>query len=164
MKPWLRTRLDNLIHELETHIHLPYLMVHGCCRSELENVASSTYDWARLGVKPFANDPSEADLMIVGGWINSTLAEEMKIVYSQLCGRRSVIAVGACSITGGPYATSNEKVIRVADILPVDVYVPGCPPRPEALIDAIRMLKSKMQPGPDHNSVLYAALRDNTRA
>lgn len=163
MKPWLRTKLDKMIHEFETHVHLPYMMVYGCCRTELENVASSTYDWARLGVQGYASEPGEADLIIVGGWVNSMVVEELKLAYAQLCGRRSVIAVGACSIGGGPYSVAQEKIVPVSDILPVDVYVPGCPPRPEALIDAIRMLKTKMQPGLDHTSVLYAALRDSTR-
>lgn len=162
-KPWLKTKLDNFTLHMETHVHLPFVVANGCCQIELENVASSTYDWRRLGVQKVAIQPDEADLLIVAGWINPQVAEELKRVHSSLVGRKSVIAVGACAISGGPYLASNQKPILASDILPVDVYVPGCPPRPESLIEAIRLLKYKLQPQPDRMSVLYSALKDNTR-
>ncbi len=161
-KPWLKTKLDSLIANMESHIHFPFIVANGCCRPEIENVSSSTYDWSRLGVQKNANEPEQADLLIVAGWINESVASEIKDIYKNLIGRRSVIAVGACALSGGPYTVSGNKPILVSDILPVDVYVPGCPPRPEAIIEAIRLLKNKMQPRPNQTSVLYSALKDNS--
>lgn len=161
-KPWFKTKIDNLIANMESHIHFPYIVANGCCRPEVENVASSTYDWSRLGVQKECDEPEQADLLIVAGWINESVATDLKDIYKNLIGRRSVIAVGACALSGGPYAVSGQKPVLVSDILPVDVYVPGCPPRPEAIIEAVRLLKFKMQPRPDQTSVLYSALKDNS--
>ena len=161
-KTWLKTKIDSLILHMESHIHFPYVIANGCCRPEIENVASSTYDWSRLGVQKNREEPEQADLLIVAGWINESVAAELKEVYKNLIGRRSVIAVGACALSGGPYSASGTKPILVSDILPVDVYVPGCPPRPEAIIEAVRLLKFKMHPRPDQTSVLYSALKDNS--
>ncbi len=161
-KAWFKTKIDNLILEMESHVHFPFAVANGCCQPEIENVASSTYDWSRLGVQKISEDASQSDLLIVAGWINETIAIELKDIYKTLIGRRSVIAVGACALSGGPYVVSGQKPILASDILPVDVYVPGCPPRPEAIIEALRLLKFKMNPQPDQTSVLYSALKDKS--
>lgn len=148
---------------MESHVHFPFIVASGCCKSELENVMSSTYDWSRLGVQRQAEDPQDADLLIVAGWIDPSFAQDLREVYVKLIGRKSVIAVGACSISGGPYLTSGVKPVLAADILPVDVFVPGCPPRPEAIIEAVRLLKDKMRPKPSPTTVLYSALKDHSR-
>ena len=164
MKPWIKQRLDQVIQNIESNAHIPHVQAMGCCQPEIENVMASTYDWSRLGVAKAVENPGEADLLIVAGWINQSLAKHLKETYANLTGRRSVIAVGSCALSGGPYlAGTSEKPIVVSDILPVDVFVPGCPPRPEALIDAIRSLKARMKPGPNKTAVLYAALRDHSR-
>lgn len=142
---------------------MPFIRSYGCCSTEIENAISSTYDWSRLGVVEAALAPSESDLLIVAGWITPEVAEELKQAHNQLMGKKSVIAIGACAISGGPYLASKEKPILVHNILPVDIYVPGCPPRPEAILEAIKLLKQKLKPGPDQLSVLYRALRDQAR-
>ncbi len=123
---------------------------------------SSTYDWSRIGVSQPSADPQECNLLIVSGWLNKDLIEEVRTAYAELSGRRLVIAVGACAISGGPFARGDQKVTKLSDVIPVDVYVPGCPPRPEALIDAVRILKTKMGPKSDQKKVLYEALRSQS--
>lgn len=162
MQRWFTTQMKHLEEWAERHTHHPYPLATGCCRPEVENVMSSTYDWSRLGVAQPSDNPQECDLLIVSGWLNPVLAEEVKKAYSELSGRRFVIAVGACTISGGPFARSGEKVTLLEDLVPVDVFVPGCPPRPEALIDAIRVLKSEMGPKSDQKKVLYEALRSQS--
>lgn len=137
-------------------------MVHGCCALEVQNAGEATYGWKRLGMQAVATHPSQADVLIVGGWVSSEFAEQLKLAYAALAGHRYVIVVGACAISGSPYSTSGEKIIKVSDILPVDVFVPGCPPRPEALIEAIQTLKNKSRPTRDQRKVIYEALKGPT--
>lgn len=151
--------LKEFIEKSESKIHIPWTLTRGCCSVELENVASSTYEWRRLGIENSADHPSQADTLIVAGWINSDFAEELKEAYAQLSGVRAVIAVGTCALSGAPYKLSGEKVIAVSDILPVDVFVPGCPPRPEAILEAIQTLKNKRKPIVDQKKVIYEALK-----
>lgn len=158
----IRKLASQLEAKIESHIHVPWVMATGCCKVELENVSAATYDWRRIGIVDLSSHPSEADVMIVAGWINEAVADQLKSAYSELVGPRSVIAVGACAISGSPYAAGAEKIIRVSDILPVDVYVPGCPPRPEVLLDAIQILKTKRRPKISQMEVLYDALKGPT--
>jgi len=151
------------LKEVGERVQVPWLMVKGCCKIEVENIRTATYDWTRLGVEDIAQHPSEADVMIVGGWVTSSYADELKNVYSQLSGMRSVIAVGACALSGAPYAASGETIIKVSDILPVDVFVPGCPPRPEAVLEAIQALRLKQKPQKDQKKVIYEALKGPNR-
>lgn len=162
MRPWLKTKLKNLESWAEQHSHFPFVMANGCCRPEVENAMSATYDWSRIGVNCPSDEPQECNLLIVSGWLNPIFIEEIRLAYSELSGRRLVMAVGACSIAGGPYARNDQKVTRLSDVVPVDVFVPGCPPRPEALIDAIRILKTMMGPKSDQKKVLYEALRSQS--
>lgn len=159
---WLSVQSSKLVSHLESKIHIPWIVASGCCRVELENASSSTYDWKRLGVEDVAVHPSESDLLIVAGWINPELQREIESAYNHMSGRKSVIAVGACALSGSPYKVRNGK-ITVSDIVPVDVFVPGCPPKPESILDAIRLLKEKILPGPDQRTVLHEALKDAPR-
>lgn len=151
------------LDRFEGMIYIPWTMVNGCCALEVQNAGEATYDWRRLGVQNFADQPSQADVLIVGGWVSEVFAEKLKSAYSQLAGHRYVIAVGACALSGSPYSIAGEKIIKVSDILPVDVYVPGCPPRPEALLEAVQTLKNKTQPNRDQRKVIYEALKGPTR-
>ncbi len=160
---WHAFRLQEFRNSLEAMVQFPWIMASGCCRIEVENASTATYDWRRLGVQNLALHPTEADTLIVAGWINHEMKSEIENVYAQLRGSKSVIAVGACALSGSPYRMSGESLILASDILPVDVFVPGCPPRPELILDAIRLLKEKIVPGPDHESVLHEALRDTSR-
>jgi len=159
LKQRLSQKLQHLMDQVENQINTPYVLVHGCCSMEVENATSSTYDWRRLGFASPAKNIEDADVLIVGGWIHESFSEQMKSVYSQMRGKKSVIAIGACALSGAPYAKSGEKVIPVTDVLPVDVFVPGCPPRPEAILEAIQSVKKLQKPQKDHKAMLYEALR-----
>ena len=143
--------------------HIPWVVAHGCCAPEIENLTHATYDWKRLGIDDIAEAPEMADLLIVAGWINESMAQEIKLAYARLRKPSYVLAIGACALTGSPYAlakeNSAEKIIKIADILPVDIFVPGCPPRPESLIDAILDLQRKITPPPSKEKVLHEAFR-----
>lgn len=155
-------KFAQLLDQFEGLVYIPWTMIGGCCAIEVQNAGEATYDWKRLGVQSSATQPAQADVLIVGGWITPEFAEKIKVAYSQLAGHRYVIAVGACALSGAPYAVSGEKVIKLSDVLPVDVYVPGCPPRPEALIEAIQVLKGKSKPIHDQRKVIYEALKGPT--
>ena len=161
---FVNLNLSELYRKVESNVQFPWISALGCCTFEVQNAMSSTYDWRRLGVQQQVSDPCEADVMIVAGWINESFKEEILAAYTKLGGRRSVIAVGACAISGAPYSMATKKMILVSDILPVDVFVPGCPPRPEAILDAIRLLKQKILPGPNQTAVLYEALKETPRS
>jgi len=159
---WFATRYERIITKLENKHHFPWIMATGCCAHELQNASLATYDWQRLGVDDIAVDPTQANLLIVAGWINEQRAEEIKHIYEQMRKPTAVIAIGACALSGSPYNIfdQNAQVIRVADLIPVDVSVVGCPPRPEAILSAILELQRKLKPGPTAREVLYEALRN----
>jgi len=107
--------------------------------------AASRYDWDRLGVIPRAS-PRQSDLMIVAGTVNAKMALVVKKLYEQMPDPKYVIAMGVCVVGGGPYYKWGYSVVKGVDkVVPVDVYVPGCPPRPEALLDGIIKLQKKIQ-------------------
>jgi NADH-quinone oxidoreductase subunit B len=158
---WLTTRYETIVRSLENKLHFPWVMSTGCCSHELENAGLATYDWQRLGIDNVADDPTQSNLLFIAGWINPQRAEEIKNIYSQMRKPTSVIAVGACALTGSPYSTFDNatKVIRAADLVPIDVSLVGCPPRPEAILAAVLELQKKLNPGPSAREVLYEALR-----
>lgn len=160
---WLTTRFSRFLQVMEAKVHIPWALVNGCCQVEIHSVSASTYDWQRLGVEEASIHPCQSDLLIVGGWINAEFKKEIELAYSQLAGRKSVVVVGACAISGSPYKFGNTTAILAQDFLPVDVFVPGCPPRPEAILDAVRMLKAKICPGPDQKAVLIDAIKEASR-
>jgi NADH-quinone oxidoreductase subunit B len=107
--------------------------------------AASRYDWDRLGVIPRAS-PRQSDLMIVAGTVNAKMALVVKKLYEQMPDPKYVLAMGVCVIGGGPYYKWGYSVVKGVDkVVPVDIYVPGCPPRPEALLDGIIKLQKKIQ-------------------
>lgn len=107
--------------------------------------AASRYDWDRLGIIPRAS-PRQSDLMIVAGTVNVKMAQIVKKLYDQMPEPRYVIAMGACTVGGGPYYRFGYNVVKGVDkVVPVDVYVPGCPPRPETLLDGIIRLQEKIR-------------------
>jgi NADH-quinone oxidoreductase subunit B len=107
--------------------------------------AASRYDWDRLGVIPRAS-PRQSDLMIVAGTVNAKMALVVRKLYEQMPDPKYVIAMGVCVVGGGPYYKWGYSVVKGVDkVVPVDVYVPGCPPRPEALLDGILKLQKKIQ-------------------
>jgi len=121
-----------------------------CCAVEFIAASMGRHDVTRLGVIPFAPGPRHADLMVVSGTVTDKMAPAIKRVYDQMPEPKYVISFGSCANCGGPYWDSYSVTKGVDQLIPVDVYVPGCPPRPEALLHGILRLHEKItneQPG-----------------
>jgi len=115
-----------------------------CCTFEMLCTAASRYDIARFGMEIFRPSPRQADLMIVAGRVSQKMAPIVKLLYNQMPEPKWVIAMGACASCGGVF--NNYAIVQGVDkIVPVDIYVPGCPPRPEQLLDGILKLHEKVQ-------------------
>lgn len=110
-----------------------------CCAVEFV-AAALRDDWAQLGVEPFAEGPGGADVLVVSGTVTPATAPAVRAAYEAMREPRTVVAFGACAISGGPYWDSYAVVPGIGDLVPVDLHVAGCPPRPEALVAAVRTL------------------------
>ena len=122
----------------------PAMFGLACCAIEMMSASASRFDLARFGSEVFRASPRQSDLMIVSGRVCQKMAPVLRQIYDQMPDPKWVISMGACASSGGVY--NNYAVIQGVDkIVPVDVYVPGCPPRPEALIDAIIKLQEKIE-------------------
>lgn len=117
-----------------------------CCAIEMMAVGMARFDMARFGFEVFRPSPRQADLMIVAGTVNKKIAPIVKRLYEQMPAPRYVMALGNCAISGGPFAIENQYnvVTGVDTIIPVDIYVPGCPPRPEGLLEGLFSIQQKM--------------------
>jgi NADH-quinone oxidoreductase subunit B len=115
-----------------------------CCAIEFISGSMARHDFMRLGVIPLAPGPRQADLMIVSGTVTDKMAPAVRRLYDQMPEPKYVISFGACANSGGPYWDSYSVTKGVDTIIPVDVYVPGCPPRPEALLHGILKLQDKI--------------------
>ena len=115
-----------------------------CCAIEMMAVGGPRYDLARFGMEVFRASPRQADLMIVAGRVSQKMAPVLRQIYDQMANPKWVLAMGACSSSGGMF--NNYAVVQGVDhVVPVDVYLPGCPPRPEMLIDAILAIHDQIQ-------------------
>src|SRR5881628_2228704 len=118
-----------------------------CCAIEMMTVGGSRYDIARFGMERFSATPRQADLMIVAGRVTQKMAPVLRQIYDQMAEPRWVLAMGVCASSGGMF--NNYAVVQGVDhIVPVDMYLPGCPPRPEMLMDAILKLHEQIQESP----------------
>lgn len=140
---WLTTQRDAILNWGRKNSLFPYPFGTACCAIEFMAVVASGYDLSRFGAEVVRFSPRQSDLLIVAGTINFKQAPILKRIYEQMPDPKWVIAMGVCASSGGFY--DNYAVVQGIDqIIPVDVYVPGCPPRPEQVIDAVVKLQGKI--------------------
>ncbi len=141
---WVTTRLDFLVNWARANSLWPMPFGTACCAIEFMATAASRFDLARFGMERLSYSPRQADVLLCAGRVPFKLAPVIRRIYQQMPQPKWVIAMGACASTGGMF--DNYTVVQGIDtIIPVDVYVPGCPPRPEALMHGILMLQEKVR-------------------
>ena len=137
--------LDNIINWGRSNSIWPLTFATSCCGIEFIALGAARYDMARFGWEVARASPRQADFMMVAGTIVHRMAPVVRRLYDQLAEPKYVIACGGCAISGGPFKNSYHVVKGGEEIIPVDVYVPGCPPRPEAMIYGIMQLSRKIK-------------------
>ena len=140
----LLTSVDALLDWARSNSLWPAICFPACCAFEFIAANASRFDLSRFGMEILRASPRQADLMVTAGTLTWKMAPQVKRIYEQMAEPKWVIAMGACGISGGIFRSSYNVVPGYNRIVPVDVYVPGCPPRPEALIHGIRMLHQKI--------------------
>jgi len=140
------TQLDALVNWARSNSVWPLTFGTRCCAIEFMAVGASRHDMARFGYEVARATPRQADMIIISGSINYKMAPVLKRLYDQIADPKYVIAMGACAVSGGPFYYNSYSIVKGADhVIPVDVYVPGCPPRPEALLYAFLQLQKKIK-------------------
>lgn len=140
----ITTQLETVVNWGRTNAMWPLLFGLACCAIEMMSAQASHYDLSRFGMELNRPSPRQADLMIVAGRLSRKMAPVIRRLYDQMSDPKWVIAMGDCASCGGVY--NNYAIVQgVDEVIPVDVYVAGCPPRPEALIDGIMMLHEKVK-------------------
>jgi NADH-quinone oxidoreductase subunit B len=154
-RPWIEARLEEnvLMTTVEEAINWgrqssvwPMTFGLACCAIEMMAAGASRYDMDRFGAGAFRATPRQADLMIVAGTVTYKMASRVRRLYDMMPEPKFVIAMGACTIGGGPYFQWGYHVVKGVDlVVPVDVYVPGCPPRPEALLEGLMRIQDQIR-------------------
>ncbi len=141
---WITSKLEYVINWARKYSFFGYPFVTACCGMEYMSTFASTYDIARFGAEFPRFSPRQADVLFVVGTVNQKLAPVLKRVYEQMLEPKWVVSFGVCATSGGFY--QNYAVVDGIDrIIPVDVYIPGCPPRPQTFLDALIKLQEKVQ-------------------
>ena len=140
----LMNTVEGLINLTRANSVWPLTFGLACCAIEMMATGAAKYDIDRFGSGPFRATPRQADCMIVAGTVTHKMAPRVKRLYDQMPDPKWVIAMGSCATNGGPYYQSYSVVMGVDHLIPVDVYVPGCPPRPEALMHGVLQLQEKI--------------------
>lgn len=142
------TSVDWALNWAKSNSLWPMTFGLACCAIEMMAAGASRFDLDRFGAGAFRATPRQSDLMIVAGTVTYKMASRIVRLFNQMPEPKYVIAMGACTIGGGPYFKYGYHVVKGVDlIVPVDVYIPGCPPRPEALIEGLMRLQDKIAQG-----------------
>lgn len=140
------TSIDYILNNSRANSLWPLTFATSCCGIEMMHTVASDNDIARFGSEVFRGSPRQADLLICAGTITHKMAPVLVRLYEQMAEPKYVIAMGACTCGGGMFAENSYSVVKGIDkIIPVDIYLPMCPPRPEALLDAVRKLQKKIK-------------------
>lgn len=143
---FITTQLDKLVNWARKSSLWPATFGLACCAIEMMATTMPRHDLARFGMERFSASPRQSDLMIVAGRVSQKMAPVLRQIYDQMTEPKWVISMGACASTGGVF--NNYALVQGVDqIVPVDIYVPGCPPRPEMLIDGIMLLHQQILSG-----------------
>jgi NADH-quinone oxidoreductase subunit B len=143
---FLVTQIDKVLTWARTNSLWPLTFGTSCCAIEMMSVGASRHDWSRFGFEVARATPRQADMIVVAGTITFKMATRLRLLYSQMPDPKWVLAMGACATSGGPFFYESYSVVKGVDkVLPVDVYLPGCPPRPEALLHSLMMLQEKIR-------------------